>query len=46
MKYLEADERADGPGSSFGIVTGYGMNGPGIESRWWGRENSHEVSGG
>jgi hypothetical protein len=23
-----------GPGSSVGIVTGYGLNGPGIESRW------------
>jgi hypothetical protein len=24
----------DGPGSSVGIVTGYGLDGPGIESRW------------
>jgi hypothetical protein len=24
-----------GPGSSVGIVTGYGQDGPGIESRWW-----------
>ena len=23
-----------GPGSSVGIATGYGLNGPGIESRW------------
>ena len=23
-----------GPGSSVGIATGYGMNGPGIESQW------------
>jgi hypothetical protein len=23
-----------GPGSSFGIATGYGLDGPGIESRW------------
>jgi hypothetical protein len=23
-----------GPGSSVGIVTGYGLDGPGIESRW------------
>jgi hypothetical protein len=23
-----------GPGSSVGIATGYGMDGPGIESRW------------
>jgi hypothetical protein len=26
-----------GPGSSVGITTGYGLDGPGIESRWWGR---------
>jgi hypothetical protein len=24
-----------GPGSSVGIATGYGLDGPGIESRWW-----------
>ena len=24
----------DGPGSSVGIATGYGLDGPGIESRW------------
>ena len=24
-----------GPGSVVGIVTGYGLNGPGIEPRWW-----------
>ena len=29
-----------GPGSSVGIATGYGMNGPGIESRW-GRDFPH-----
>jgi hypothetical protein len=23
-----------GPGSSFGIATDYGLDGPGIESRW------------
>ena len=23
-----------GPGSSFGIATGYGLDGPGIETRW------------
>ena len=23
-----------GPGSSFGITTGYGLDGPGIESQW------------
>jgi len=25
-----------GPGSSVGLATGYGLDGPGIES-WWGR---------
>jgi hypothetical protein len=29
-----------GPGSSVGIATGYGLDGPGIES-WWGRDFSH-----
>jgi hypothetical protein len=29
------------PGSSVGIATGYGLDGPGIESRWWGRDFSH-----
>ena len=24
-----------GPGSVVGIATGYGLDGPGIESRWW-----------
>jgi hypothetical protein len=24
-----------GPGSSVGIATGYGLDGPGIESWWW-----------
>jgi len=33
MKCVEADDRADGPGSSVGIVTGYGLDGPGIESQ-------------
>ena len=28
------------PGSSVGIVTGYGLDGPGIESRW-GRDFPH-----
>jgi hypothetical protein len=26
-----------GPGSSVGIATGYGLDGPGIESRWGAR---------
>jgi len=29
-----------GPGSSVSIVTGYGLDGPGIETRWW-RSFSH-----
>jgi hypothetical protein len=29
-----------GPGSSVGVATDYGLDGPGIES-WWGREFSH-----
>jgi hypothetical protein len=29
-----------GPGSSVGIATGYGLDGPSIESRW-GRDFSH-----
>jgi hypothetical protein len=29
-----------GPGSSVGMATGYGLDGPGIESRW-GRDFSH-----
>ena len=29
-----------GPGSSVGITTAYGLEGPGIES-WWGRDFSH-----
>jgi hypothetical protein len=29
-----------GPGISVGIATGYGLGGPGIESRW-GRDFSH-----
>ena len=29
--------RPRGPGSSVGIATGYGLDGPGIESRWGAR---------
>jgi hypothetical protein len=32
--------RAFGPGTSVGIATGYGLDGPGIESRW-GRDFPH-----
>jgi hypothetical protein len=30
-------ERGGGPGSSVGIATGYGLDDPGIESRWGAR---------
>jgi hypothetical protein len=30
-----------GPGSAVGIVTGYRMDGPGIESRWEGQDFPH-----
>jgi hypothetical protein len=33
-----------GPGSSVSIVTGYGLDGPGIESRW-GRDFSAPTMG-
>jgi hypothetical protein len=35
------------PGSSIGIVTGYGLDGPGIESRWEARISApvHTVPG-
>jgi len=33
-------EKLRGPGSSVGTATGYGMDGPGIESRW-GRDFPH-----
>jgi hypothetical protein len=32
--------KLDGPGSSFGIATGCGLDGPGMESRW-GRDFPH-----
>ena len=32
--YLDALEKRDGPGSSVCIATDYGLDGPGIESRW------------
>jgi hypothetical protein len=30
-----------GPGSSVGIATGYGLDGPGVESRWGARFSAH-----
>jgi hypothetical protein len=32
--------KKNGPGISGGIATGYGLDGPGIESRW-GRDSPH-----
>ena len=32
--YLRANPSYSGPGSSVGIATCYGLDGPGIESRW------------
>jgi hypothetical protein len=34
-----------GPGSSVGIATGYGLDGPGIESRWGARFFAHVQTG-
>jgi hypothetical protein len=46
-KYISGTENNDdyscdicGPGSSVGIGTGYGLDGPGLESRW-GRDFPH-----
>jgi hypothetical protein len=38
--YLPTYPSNRGPGSSVGLATGYGLDGPGIESRW-GRDFSH-----
>ena len=32
--YIKVKTDISGPGSSVGIATGYGLEGPGIESRW------------
>jgi hypothetical protein len=34
-----------GPGSSVGIAAGYGLDGPGIESRWGARFFAHVQTG-
>ena len=34
-----------GPGSSVGIATGYGLDGPGIESRWGARFSATAQTG-
>jgi len=40
FKFLTAMLQISGPGSVVGIVTDYGLDGPGIES-WWGRDFPH-----
>jgi hypothetical protein len=37
--------KACGPGSSVGIATDYGLDGPGIESRWGARFFAHVQTG-
>jgi len=37
VNYSYTSKDACGPGSSVGIATGYGLDGPGIESRWGAR---------
>jgi hypothetical protein len=34
LVFLEYVSRMGGPGSAVGIATAYGLDGPGIESRW------------
>jgi hypothetical protein len=34
IKYYDCKYDFSGPGSSVGIATGYGLDGPGIDSRW------------
>jgi hypothetical protein len=38
--YVQIHNMCCGPGSSVSIATGYGLDGPGIESQW-GRDFSH-----
>ena len=40
LKFIPLPAVKCGPGSSVGIATGYGMDGPGIES-WGGRDFPH-----
>ena len=37
----ESNYEQCGPGSVVGIATGYGLDGPEIESRWGGRDSPH-----
>ena len=41
MKFLCKLPKEGGPGSLVGIATGYGLDGPGIESRWECRDFPH-----
>ena len=41
MILIYFSHKKSGPGSVVGIATGYGLDGPGIESRW-GRDFSHQ----
>jgi hypothetical protein len=40
QNYMKMTMDFGGPGSVFGIMTAYGLDGPGIESRW-GRDFPH-----
>jgi hypothetical protein len=42
---IQLDANICGPGSSVGIATDYGLDGPGIESRWGARFFAHVQSG-
>jgi hypothetical protein len=35
LSIWSVENRVGGPGSSVGIATGYGLDGPGIEKSWW-----------
>ena len=43
--YTHQATPANGPGSVVGIATGYGLDGPGIESRWGARFSAHIQTG-
>jgi hypothetical protein len=43
--YLYFQTERSGPGSSVSIETGYGLDGPGIESRWGAKFFAHVQTG-
>jgi hypothetical protein len=45
-KFSVIDVIVLGPGSSVGVATGYGLDGPGIESRWGGARFSAPIETG